>query len=568
MQVETKQKADVSGMISQCPLCASTRLYYLFSIQGHRAVQCDDCRLLMLNPQPAKEELEQISKTNYAILEKDKAWEQHVSELKRKTASQYLDLLIRYSGGQTGKLIEIGCMQGDFLIQAVKFGFDVTGLDNSEHACEKARQKLNGHGRIICGEVTALENETGQYDVCVLSDVIQRDRDPKQLLKYVHKLLKPEGVIFVATPSLDSRSAKLLKEKWMEFKPDHLFYFNEQTIQTLFFQCGFGKIVHKPCVKILSVDYISEHFQRYPVAGFSARIASLRRLVPKSWRRNPISVVPSGMIVMARAQEISRKQKLSLVVPVYNEAATVETSLNSLLVKQVDGLDIEIILVESNSTDGSREIVLKYKDHPRVKLVLEEWPQGKGHAVRTGFMHATGDFMMIQDADLEYDLEDYEALLEPLMKGHEAFVLGARHGGRSWKMRQFTEQVFQGFLLNVGHWFFTALIDILFGLRLKDPFTMYKVFRRDCLYGLEFECNRFDFDFELLIKLVRKGYKPIEIPVNYRSRSFKQGKKVSMLRDPLTWLRALVKYRFSKIDILAAAEKANSKTDLPKQRTK
>jgi hypothetical protein len=90
---------------------------------------------------------------------------------------------------------------------------------------------------------------------------------------------------------------------------------------------------------------------------------------------------------------------------------------------------------------------------------------------------------------------------------------------------------------------------------------MYKVFRRDCLYGLTFECNRFDFDWELLIKLVRKGYKPIEIPVNYRSRSFKQGKKVSMFRDPWTWLRALVKYRFSRMDLLATAEMTNKKGD-------
>lgn len=78
---------------------------------------------------------------------------------------------------------------------------------------------------------------------------------------------------------------------------------------------------------------------------------------------------------------------------------------------------------------------------------------------------------------------------------------------------------------------------------------MYKVFRRDCLHGLEFECNRFDFDFELVIKLVRKGYQPLELPVNYIARSFADGKKVSMLRDPLTWLRALVKYRFTKITV-------------------
>jgi len=87
----------------------------------------------------------------------------------------------------------------------------------------------------------------------------------------------------------------------------------------------------------------------------------------------------------------------------------------------------------------------------------------------------------------------------------------------------------------------------MYGQRIRDPFTMYNVFRRDCLHGLKFECNRFDFDFELVIKLVRKGYVPLEIPVNYWSRSLKQGKKVSVIKDPITWLWALIRFRFSRL---------------------
>jgi hypothetical protein len=91
------------------------------------------------------------------------------------------------------------------------------------------------------------------------------------------------------------------------------------------------------------------------------------------------------------------------------------------------------------------------------------------------------------------------------------------------------------------------MLNASLGIWLRDPFTMYKVFRRDCLAGLTFECDRFDFDWELLIKLVRKGYRPIEIPISYQSRSFKEGKKIRMFRDPLTWMRALVKSRFSRL---------------------
>ena len=176
------------------------------------------------------------------------------------------------------------------------------------------------------------------------------------------------------------------------------------------------------------------------------------------------------------------------------------------------------------------------------------------HAVRAGLARATGDYVLIQDADMEYDLEDYDALLEPLISGREAFTLGARHGGAAWKMRQFTGQPLLSLLLNAGHWFFTTMVNVLFLQRLKDPFTMFKVFRRDCIYGLNFKCNRFDFDYELLIKLLRKGYKPLELPVNYRSRSFEEGKKVSMVSDPLSWIKACFKLRFEKIDPMAEVE--------------
>ena len=114
-------------------------------------------------------------------------------------------------------------------------------------------------------------------------------------------------------------------------------------------------------------------------------------------------------------------------------------------------------------------------------------------------------------------------------------MLGSRHGraGRSWKIRHFTDQAGLSRVMNVGHVFFTGLFNVVYGTRLRDPFTMFKVFRRDCIHGLTFESNRFDFDWELVGKLVRAGYRPLEIPVNYQSRSFAEGKKVSFFRDPL-----------------------------------
>lgn len=239
--------------------------------------------------------------------------------------------------------------------------------------------------------------------------------------------------------------------------------------------------------------------------------------------------------------------KLSVVVPVFNEITTAQTALEALLAKEIPGIEIEIIIVESNSTDGSREIVRAFEGKPRVTVILEDKPSGKGHAVRAGFAAATGDILLIQDADLEYDLADYEILLAPIVADRQEFVLGSRHGQGGWAIRKFSDQPLQALALNLGHWFFTLLIDASLGIWLKDPFTMYKVFRRDCLKDLTFTCNRFDFDFELLIKLIRNGHRPIEIPIAYHSRSFKEGKKIRMFRDPLTWIVAWAKARFGPL---------------------
>jgi len=238
---------------------------------------------------------------------------------------------------------------------------------------------------------------------------------------------------------------------------------------------------------------------------------------------------------------------VTVIVPVYNEIATVRKALDALVAKRVDGYALNLLIVESNSTDGSREVVLSYRGVESVEIILEEVPRGKGHAVRAGLGAAKGEIIVIQDADLEYDLDDYAKLLEPIAAGTHAFVLGTRHSGKGWAMRKFDDQKVRALVLNLAHWTFTLMINVSLGVWLSDPFTMYKVFRRDCLKGLTLECNRFDFDWELLIKLIRRGYRPVEIPISYHSRSFKEGKKITMIRDPLSWMYALIKYRLQPL---------------------
>lgn len=233
-------------------------------------------------------------------------------------------------------------------------------------------------------------------------------------------------------------------------------------------------------------------------------------------------------------------------MPVFNEVNTAKASIDRVLNKRIPDVFIELIIVESNSTDGTSDLVMEYKENPRVRLIFQAKPLGKGNAVREGLKCATGDIILIQDADDEYDVDDYDKLLLPLRNGTANFVLGSRHSESAWQMRKFVDQPVSAFVLNCGHWFFTFLVNLFYGVWLRDPFTMYKVFNRKCIHKMDFVCNRFDFDYELLIKLIRRGYKPIEIPVSYNSRSFADGKKVKMFADPITWLIALVRFRFSK----------------------
>ena len=240
---------------------------------------------------------------------------------------------------------------------------------------------------------------------------------------------------------------------------------------------------------------------------------------------------------------------LSVVMPVYNEKSTYREVMEQLLSKRIEGVDIEVCVVESNSKDGTREDVLAHQGHPRARILLEDKPSGKGHAVRAGLGIARGDIILIQDADLEYDLDDYDKLIAPIRTGGRSFVLGSRHlaGQKRWKIRHFDRAAHLSYAMNVGHRCFAFFLNMVFDQRLRDPFTMYKVFRRDCIYGLRFECNRFDFDHEIVGKLVRNGYSPVEIDVKYRSRSFDEGKKISIFRDPPTWIRACLKHRFSQL---------------------
>lgn len=250
-------------------------------------------------------------------------------------------------------------------------------------------------------------------------------------------------------------------------------------------------------------------------------------------------------VIHCNKDELVTIPMLSVIVPLYNEENTAGELLKALIDRDWI-MPVEFVLVESNSKDRTREIALSYKDRENVTVVLEDKPRGKGNGVLNGIKHAKGQYIAIQDGDLEYDVNDYDKLLPHIKDYEKLFILGSRYNAKDWKMRKFNDGMnWIADYLNLGQKILTFTINTACGSKLTDPFTMYKIFHKDCMYGINFTGGNFGLDWELVIRFLRKGYKPIEIPIFYKARSYAEGKHIELFKTPIEGLKALWKCRYA-----------------------
>jgi dolichol-phosphate mannosyltransferase len=227
-------------------------------------------------------------------------------------------------------------------------------------------------------------------------------------------------------------------------------------------------------------------------------------------------------------------KRLSIIIPVYNERDTILSVIDRVMSVPLS-LDREVIVVDDGSTDGTAD-VLRSAGREAVRVLSQDSNRGKGAAIRRALAEVTGDIVIIQDADMEYDPNDYQSLVEPIISGEAQVVYGSR---------QLRDNRFSYRRFYIGGLFLSWLTNFLYGSKITDEPTCYKVFRKDVLDSIDLKCNRFEFCPEVTAKVLRKGIKIIERPISYYPRSIEEGKKIKW-RDGVEAILTLLRYRFFK----------------------
>jgi hypothetical protein len=519
-------RSRANARFVSCPACRADAERYLFHERGARFVQCRTCDVVYVNPPPRE------ARGYFDI----PAASDHATVEDRRHVRKELDDVLRYAtevhrahrGSAPARIVLAGRMPDELTIESP------ARIDGIRLTREETVRLV--HEADVSPILAALDDEV---DLVVLNQLLEACPRAADVVDELAARLPRRALLVVVYTNAASLPGRIMRRRWRGFFHWKTVYFNSENLRNTLERAGLAFVAQTGMNTSYTVTRALNIVLPDAPAADMARRVGLGAAAVRVRTGTYVSI-------FERAKESPADELLSVIVPVYNEANYVRAVLDELLSKQFV-IPHEVIVVESNSTDGTREIARTFEGRPRLRIIYEDRPRGKGAAVRRGLAEATGTITLIQDADFEYDLDDYDALLEPIVQRRTSFVLGSRSLGLDdWKVRRFARSPVKAFLMNVAQLLFARTFNVLYQQRVRDVNTMFKVFRRECIEGVEFTATGFSFDIELACMLVKNGYRPMEVPVNYVARSFEEGKKINFLSEFFPSFSMFFRCRFGR----------------------
>jgi hypothetical protein len=448
-----------------CSVCGEARSQYLFFRTGVRFVRCLGCSLVYVSPVGSAGPCYfDIAEVGRLATPRDRAFA-------LQDLAQMIQRLAREHAARRGGLPRRTVLLGRYLDELVdqpelaELGLELVRIGGSAFA-RLAQQ----------ADLAAFAPGLADADLVILNELLEACSDPREVLRQVAAAASPSASIAIAYADVASLPARLLRRHWPAFFEQKRTFFGLPQLLRLAESSGLGLVAHGAASVHRTPRYAAV---RLLDAWPGAR--GVERWVPAAPRLPLFTGLRLATFEGRAASAGLGAETLSVVLPVYEEAGTVRQVIETLLQKPLR-IRKELVIVESGSQDGTREIVAEYANTPGVRVLYEPAPRGKGRAVRTGLAACTGSIVLIQDADLEYDIDDYDALLEPILQRRTSFVLGSRTlGAGDWKVRRFAQGALAGLALNVAQVGFAKTFNLLYQQRTSDVNTMFKVFRRSCL---------------------------------------------------------------------------------------
>lgn len=445
---------------------------------------------------------------------------------RRQSANIILKRLSKLIKNQSPRILEIGCAAGFLLDEAKKKGWEVYGAELSEWACKYAKDRFGID--VFCGNIEGVGFESGSFDAVILADAIEHLLNPKKTLMEVRRILKPEGILFINTPDMDSLVSRLLNAKWWGINQFHIYYFTKKTLNELLTSAGFKIMKWSGYPRTFTFSYWFARLTGY--SSFFKPFAFLQKIpfIAKSlltidtsdqiavFARKRRSIVDLQDIEKAGLKDAERHKKVVVVLPAYNASKTLELTVKDIPKDIVD----EIILVDDASTDNTVEIAEK------LGLIVFKHDRNKGYGgnQKTCYINALergADIIIMVHPDYQYDPKVIPELVRPILEGRADAVFGSRmlkggalEGGMPlWKHN--------------ANIILTAIENVTLGTYLSEYHSGFRAYSREVLGRIRFQDNsdNFVFDTEIIVQVILNYFRVDEIPI--RTRYFEEASVIS-----------------------------------------